>query len=223
MICICVLGALLLLASLAANADEFSGRVVGVHDGDTLTLLTADQQHVKIRLAGIDAPEQDQPFGQKAKQALSALVFNQTVRVVVQAQDDYGRMVGTVYVGARNVNAALVEQGTVWVYRRYNRDPALPGLEAQAQAVERGLWALPESQRIPPWEWRHGEQEGVATKPASPRSAPPSRPAMALTCGSKRRCGEMANCEEARFYLRICGVKSLDRDVDGVPCESLCR
>lgn len=218
-----VLGVFLLLLGLTANAADLSGRVVGVSDGDTLILFTAEQQHVKIRLAGLDAPEHNQPFGQKAKQALSALVFNQTVRVVVQAQDDYGRTVGTVYVGARNVNAALVEQGMAWVYRQYNRDAALLALEAQAKAAQRGLWALPESQRIPPWEWRHGEQAGVVTQPALPRAAPPPRPAMALTCGSKHTCREMANCEEARFYLRICGVKSLDRDGDGAPCESLCR
>ncbi len=101
----------LLFVVLPAQAEILTGRVVGVHDGDTLTLLVAGNQPVTARLAGIDAPELAQPYGQKAKQALSALAFGKEARIESAGPDKYGRTLGTVYVGTVNVNAALVEQG----------------------------------------------------------------------------------------------------------------
>jgi endonuclease YncB( thermonuclease family) len=80
--------------------------------------------------------------------------FNQQARVVVQDIDRYGRTIGRVFVGGVDVNAALVEQGAAWVYRRYAKDPSLFRLEAQAKAAKRGLWGLPKAQRCPPWDWR---------------------------------------------------------------------
>ncbi|MFZ1642126.1 MAG: thermonuclease family protein [Candidatus Contendobacter sp.] len=81
----------LLLVALTVQAETLTGRVVGVHDGDTLTLLVAGNRQVKVRLAGIDAPELAQPFGQKSKQSLSKLAFNQPATVAVSKIDDYGR------------------------------------------------------------------------------------------------------------------------------------
>jgi endonuclease YncB( thermonuclease family) len=147
---------LVLLLALAspALAEELRGRVVGITDGDTLTLLTPERREVKIRLAEIDTPESRQPYGTRARQALSDLAFRRDVRVDVQDTDRYGRTVGRIYAGRVDVNAEMVRRGAAWVYRRYSHDPLLLVLENEARQAQRGVWALPESQRTPPWEWR---------------------------------------------------------------------
>jgi len=151
------LAPLLLTLSLLgppALAAELRGRVVAIADGDTLTLLTPEKQQVKVRLAEIDTPERRQPYGTRARQALSDLAFRKEARVVVQDTDRYGRTVGRVWVGRTDVNAEMVRRGVAWAYRRYSRDPALLVLEQEAREGRRGLWALPEAERVPPWDWR---------------------------------------------------------------------
>ena len=118
-----------------ARADELTGRVVAVSDGDTLTVRVEGQQPVKVRLAGIDAPEHDQPFGQRSRQSLSELAFGHTATVAAQKTDDYGRTVGTVTVGGVNVEAEQVQRGLAWVYRKYSDDARLRALEAEAKAA----------------------------------------------------------------------------------------
>jgi hypothetical protein len=126
----------------------------------------------------------------------------------------------------------MVKQGATWVYRQYLKDQSLLTLEAEAKAAKRGLWGLPEAERCPPWDWRRGRcatASAPATRaPASPAAAPTAAPPSAasssgFTCAGKRRCGEMTSCEEAKFYLTVCGIRSLDGDKDGVLCETLCR
>jgi micrococcal nuclease len=138
-------------------ADSLTGKVIGITDGDTLTVLKDNKQY-KIRLAEIDTPEKDQPYGNKAKQALSDFVFGKSVRIEVETTDRYGRTVGKVYLGDMDVNAELVRNGHAWVYRRYAKDKTLYDLETEARENQLGLWALPEAQRIPPWEWRRGKR-----------------------------------------------------------------
>jgi endonuclease YncB( thermonuclease family) len=195
--------ALLLLFSLPALAAELRGEVVGISDGDTLTLLTTDRQQVRVRLAGIDAPESRQPWGSWAQQALSALVFRKTVVVMVQDTDRYGRTVGTVWVDRLNVNAEMVRQGHAWVYRQYLRDRSLLALE-EARQARRGLWSLSEGEWVPLWGWASATAGSAA-----------------FNCGGKRR--EMTVCAEARYHLQQCGLSRLDGDRDDVPCESLWR
>jgi len=205
-------------------AAEYNGKVVGVSDGDTLTLLVADGasfKQIKVRLGEIDTPESKQPYGERAKQTLSDLAYNKQARVVVQDTDKYGRTVGRVYVGGVDVNAEMIRQGAAWVYRQYLKDQSLLALEAEAKSAKRGLWALPEAQRMPPWEWRHGGSAKAPTAPAS--SAPAATASGGFSCSGKRYCREMTSCEEAKFYLDQCGVGSLDGNKDGVPCETLCR
>lgn len=221
----------LLLAALLlgqpAAATELLGQVVGIHDGDTLTLLTPENRQVRVRLAGIDAPESRQPYGTRAQQVLSSLSFRQRVRVVVQDTDRYGRTVGRVWAGALDLNAELVRRGAAWVYRQYNRDPALPPLEAEARQAKRGLWALPASEQVAPWVWRHnGGSAPIAERSPTPSRAaavPQSRSPAGFSCGTKRYCTQMTNCAEAQFHFRQCGLSRLDGDHDGVPCERLCR
>lgn len=207
-----------------ACAQTYENKVIGVSDGDTLTVLMSGRQ-VKIRLAEIDAPEKRQPFGQRSKQSLSDLVYGKQVMLKQEAKDRYGRVVGRVYAGGLDVNAEQVRLGMAWVYRQHNRDKSLLALEQEAKSTRRGLWSEPSA--IPPWEYRHsGKADSKASSLAGSKSIRDLVKATAggaHQCGAKHYCNEMASCEEARFYLTHCGLNKLDRDGDGVPCEALCK
>ncbi|MCW5631867.1 MAG: thermonuclease family protein [Rubrivivax sp.] len=147
--------AVLLASCTSAPAETgMAGRVVAVKDGDTLELLTADKRLVTIRLAEIDAPEKGQPYGQRAKQALSDLCFGKEVTARTVVIDRYGRTVARIYQDGTDVNAELVREGAVWLYRKHLKDQSLIPIEAEARAAKRGLWSLAEREQVPPWEWR---------------------------------------------------------------------
>ncbi len=153
-----------LAASLAlfplAWAD-ITGYVVGVADGDTITVLDADKVQHKIRLTGIDAPEKKQPFGNRSKQNLSDMVFNKIVTVETDKRDRYGRELGKVLAGGVEVNLEQVRAGMAWHYKAYERTQSAAGRQAyadaenEAKAAKRGLWA--DAVSVPPWEWRHSK------------------------------------------------------------------
>ena len=157
--------ALLLASALSSNlwAQSLVGEVVAIADGDTLTVLDADRVQHKIRLAGIDAPERKQPFGQRSRQTLADLVFRKQVEVMTEKKDRYGRTIGKVIYQGRDVNLLLVSEGMAWHYKQYAReqdaaDQKLYALaEESARAEQRGLWRDP--QPIPPWSWRSGVRE----------------------------------------------------------------
>lgn len=149
--CLRILTVLLLLAAPAA-ASELTGTVVGVHDGDTLTVKSGGRTR-RIRLACIDAPELGQSFGSRAKQKLSDLVIRRTVRVDVVDEDDYGRLVGRVFTDDGDANLAMVRDGFAWHYRYHcPRDTGLAEAEKAARAERRGLWV--DKDPIPPYRWR---------------------------------------------------------------------
>lgn len=149
---------LLLIISVGVNADTLIGKVVKITDGDTLVVLDAGNVQYKIRLAGIDAPETSQPFGQRSKEALSGLVAGQQVEVDWHQRDRYHRIVGKVSAQGRDVNLAQVRAGMAWWYRQYAHEQSLvdQGLYAAAETKARwgrvGLWV--DKDPIPPWEWR---------------------------------------------------------------------
>jgi endonuclease YncB( thermonuclease family) len=145
------LSVLLALATVQAAAADLFGRVVSIADGDTITVLVDTTQY-RIRLSDIDAPERRQPWGTRARQMLSSMVFSKAVVVKPQTIDRYGRTVGRVFADDLDVNAEMVRQGFAWVYRRYSKDVALLRLEEEARAAGRGLWSQPPP--VPPWEWR---------------------------------------------------------------------
>jgi len=150
------------LGSQAASAVTLAGEVVGVADGDTLTLLTADRVQHRIRLDGIDAPERRQPYSQVAKQSLSDMVYQQRVTAECPKRDRYGRSVCKVTVDGRDVGLAQVERGLAWHFKKYEREQtpedrvAYRMAEAEAREARRGLWR--DAAPVAPWEFRAAKQ-----------------------------------------------------------------
>ncbi len=154
------LGAVL-AAALAAQpsyARAFDGQVVGIQDGDTVTVLDSAKQQHRIRIAGIDAPEKAQTFGAAAKENLARLAFGKQADVRCSKRDRYGREVCNVYVGARDVGLEQVRSGHAWWYREYAREQApedrksYETAESEARGARRGLWH--DAAPTPPWDWR---------------------------------------------------------------------
>ena len=149
----------ILAASLCVQADVVSGKVVRVADGDTITVLDAQMQQHKIRLAGIDAPERRQAFGQRSREFLASLVAAQQVEVETEKTDKYGRSVGKVLLQGRDVNLAVVAAGLAWHYKEYESEqsPAdrllSSNAEQEARDLRKGLWVDPAPEA--PWDWRH--------------------------------------------------------------------
>ena len=138
-------------------AADFSGRVVGVIDGDTIEALNGHHAE-RIRLNGINCPEKGQAFGQKAKQAASELVFGKKVTVQMHGYDKYKRTLADVLLlDGTHVNHMLVENGWCWWYRKYAPgDAVLEELVKAAREERNGLWADP--QPVPQWERRKGSK-----------------------------------------------------------------
>ena len=163
-----VVAGMLLVSSSNSMADTLTGEVVGIADGDTLTLLDATKTQHKIRLAGIDAPEKRQPFGDRSKQSLAAMVFRKQVTVDWTKHDRYGRIIGKVLVGGEDACLAQVRAGLAWHYKAYEREQSHADRDRYAQAeVEarrgrRGLWRDPSP--TPPWEFRHPRRAPLVSR-----------------------------------------------------------
>ena len=137
----------------------FEAVVVGVYDGDTITVRT--DETIKIRLYGIDAPELKQPFGQASKQAMSGLVFGKNVTVKPDKKDRYGRTIARVEADGRDVSVQVVETGMAHWYEQYaKRDIELQSAQIKAKSAKLGVWSVPDA--IAPWEFR--KQKKAATK-----------------------------------------------------------
>ncbi len=152
------LATLLLFISASLNAGTLEGKVVGVADGDTITVLEANNTQHKIRLQGIDAPEKAQAFGQKSKQSLHQLIHNKQVSVEFQKKDKYGRIVGKVLHEGTDVCLEQIKLGMAWHYKQYASEQSKEDRETYAQAELRaqsqiiGLWK--DTNAIPPWNFR---------------------------------------------------------------------
>ena len=140
----------------AQKGQTLSGEVVGVSDGDTLTLLVGRTTY-KIRLNAVDCPESKQAFGTQAKQFTSNMVFGKTVTVKVTDKDRYGRLVGDVLIGGKSLNQELLRAGMAWHYKQYSKDQELARLELEARSAKRGLWR--DSNPTPPWDWRRQKRK----------------------------------------------------------------
>jgi endonuclease YncB( thermonuclease family) len=155
----CLVLVALLLQAGQILAATIEGRVVGVSDGDTITVLDAAKTQHKIRLAGIDAPESKQAFGQASKKQLSDLVFGKEVTLDCGKTDKYRREVCVVLVAGQDANLAQVKAGMAWWYRKYQKEQTprqrteYESAEDTARAGRVGLWD--DADVMPPWEWRH--------------------------------------------------------------------
>lgn len=166
-----LLGILLFVAVPTASPASLDGRVVGVHDGDTITVLDSSKKQHKIRLAAIDAPELKQAFGTRSRQNLAALVFEKDVAVEWEKPDRYKRIVGKVLLSESGADCAFrdcrksldaglqqIRDGMAWHYKQYEREQSpedrgrYATADRDARAAKRELWADP--QPVPPWEWR---------------------------------------------------------------------
>lgn len=163
--------ALALGASLAQARDlALEGRVIAVHDGDTVTLLDAAQLQHRVRIAGIDAPERGQPFGTSAREGLASLVHGRRVVARCHKRDRFGRDVCSVFAGTQDVGLEQVRTGLAWWYREYAREQRLEdqasyaAAEGEARGARRGLWGDPHPQA--PWTWRREHGPGRKAAPA---------------------------------------------------------
>jgi len=197
------------LLSLSVFAENITGKIVDVADGDTATLLTSNNNQIRIRLNCIDAPEKSQDFGQRSKRSLIDLIAGEYVRVQKHDVDRYGRTIGTIYLNGTDINLTQVKKGLAWVYDKYCRDKTYYSAEKRARGANIGLWSQPNP--IEPWNYRRGKRSGSSNKNINPN------------CGDKRYCSQMDSCQEAIFYLKQCGVTTLDGDNDGTPCEAICN
>ncbi len=192
--------------------------MIGIADGDTLTVLDASHQQHKIRLSGIDAPERGQPFGTVSGDHLGERVFGKQVTIEYNKRDRYGRIVGKVLDSVHDVNLEQIDAGLAWHYKeyQYEQNPLdrqiYADTEIEARREKRGLWQDPHP--IPPWDWRRGI-----------RAAVPSELTVVVgkECSITRTCNQFASCAEAMTYARQCGSAGLDGDGDGMPCEAMCR
>jgi endonuclease YncB( thermonuclease family) len=160
--------ALVLMAlaiSVSAQPQTITGKVVGVSDGHTITVLDSSNRQHKVRLDGIDAPESSQDFGSRAKQSLSDLVFGKTVTVTSRKNDRYGRILGKVTLDGKDINQEQINRGMAWFNSPYegelpaNVAGAYMATQTLARHKKRGLWA--EASPIPPWDFRRGKTPGA--------------------------------------------------------------
>lgn len=153
----------LLLVSLSAFAEPYSARVIGIKDGDTITVLDASKTQHVIRLMGIDAPEKKQAYGSKAKETLSDLIYGQDVLVDTKKLDRYGREIGKITVAGRDANLAMISAGMAWHYKQYEREQLVldrvtyAEAEIDARRDRLGLWR--DAEPVAPWEWRHAKRQ----------------------------------------------------------------
>lgn len=150
---------LALAKSAEPNDARYEAYVVGIADGDTITVLTNQNEQVKIRLYGIDCPEKKQAFGTKARQFIADLVFNKAVSIQPIQRDRYGRLVAKVYVDNRDVGLTMIEYGYAWWYQQYAKKATdYKQAQAKARRQQLGLWA--DANPVAPWMFRKhkGEQ-----------------------------------------------------------------
>ena len=149
--------------SLSVGAATLTGKVIGISDGDTVDVMDSSKTTHRIRLAGIDAPEKAQPFGQRSKEHLSDSVFGKQVEVQGGKIDKYGRTVGKILVNGFDANLEQISAGFAWHYKAYASEQSADDrslysmAEEKARALHLGLWS--EKKQMPPWEWRHGGKD----------------------------------------------------------------
>ena len=147
-------------AKIAApqKLGQWEAKVVGVTDGDTVTVLTPNNDEVKIRLYGADAPERKQDFGTRSREFLVSLIFGQTVTVTPYGKDLYGRTIAKIFFNGRDIGLTCIEYGYCWWYETYaKKEVQYKKAQEKARKQELGLWAGPKP--IAPWKFRKEKKQ----------------------------------------------------------------
>lgn len=158
-----IIALILTFTTLTSFADQLQGKVIKVTDGDTVNVLTSDNETHKIRLSGIDAPEKKQAFGNKSKQALAEDINGKTVTVEYNKLDKYQRVVGKIMFNGKDVNLHQIQRGLAWHYKKYEKEQDVEdrsiyaNAEYAAQSDKLGLWA--DTNPTPPWDFRKQNRE----------------------------------------------------------------
>jgi endonuclease YncB( thermonuclease family) len=142
-----------LSVAISAFGQRFPVTVVGITDGDTFTVINRDKLQLKVRIIGIDAPEKKQPFGSKARQTLSELIFKKQIEIDVQYQEKWGRYAAKVYTAdGKDVGLLMLQAGMAWHNVNYDKTPAYAAAEKAARTARKGLWS--EAHPVAPWVYR---------------------------------------------------------------------
>jgi endonuclease YncB( thermonuclease family) len=149
----------------AQTAKEYTlkAQVVGVVDGDTITIMDKSARQITVRLAGIDAPEKQQDFGDVAKSKLSELIYGKKVTIVVYKQDSEGRSIAKILIDGKDINLLMVELGLAWQYNEFEDEQSESDRQIYAKADKKardglyGLWK--QSNAVKPSDFRRQEQE----------------------------------------------------------------
>lgn len=180
-----ILAASFVLIAITLPAHSWTGRIVGVSDGDTITVLTEDKQQIKVRVYGVDCPEKGQDFGSRAKQFTSDQVFGKTVNIDPITIDRYGRTIGIVDVNGANLSRLIIESGMGWVYDDYCKMlecDEWKKMQDAARSKKIGIWSIKDP--TPPWDFRHAEKKkdverenssAARSRSTSTRSEPSAR------------------------------------------------
>ena len=137
-------------AAAAAHAETFEASVVGVQDGDSLTVMR-ERQRVRVRLVGIDAPEHKQPYGDQSRKSLTTLCWKKKASIAWVEKDSHQRLLGRVNCSGVDANAEQVRRGLAWA-SPLARDREMNALQDAARRARKGLWA--DAAPVKPWEWR---------------------------------------------------------------------
>ena len=152
--------ALIFLSPIAGTCNVLTGKVISVSAGDTITILDKNKSQHKIRLYGIDCPEDGQAFGYSAKKYTSGLTLSRNAKVTQYETAKQGQTVGIVEVDGLNVNESIIRAGYAWQYRENCKEPFCRywlQLEREARVSMRGLWDFV-GDPVPPWEWRKNRE-----------------------------------------------------------------
>lgn len=143
----------------APSSRQINGQVTYVIDGDTFQLSSQKLGDIRIRIAGIDAPELQQPYGKKAKSYLKALIESETVICTILEKDRYGRYIAKIHIPGTqklDVAAEMVRAGYAWHYKKYSTSQELANIEVNAKSKKQGLWH--DHDAVAPWLYRHQEK-----------------------------------------------------------------
>lgn len=145
---------LLLLFPTFCISQTLYGKVISIKDGDTVVVIDSLNNQITLRLAEVDCPEKNQPFGTKAKQFTSEQVYLKKIKYVVSDTDKYGRSIAMIFYDSDNkyLSAEIIKAGMGWHYKRYSKSKELADLEIDAKKNKRGLWV--DSNPVEPSAWR---------------------------------------------------------------------